>query len=73
MKPLHVLGRHFKLVLSQSEQSTKSDVGIGDTMLPGREELQLVPSLQDCTIVCRNVEAGSLLSGQFRRSKQDLQ
>ena len=65
---LHVLRWHFLLVLSQCVHSSEGNVRIGDVVLTGREQLQVVTLLKDGTVVGGDIEAGDLVRFQNTES-----
>lgn len=54
---VHVLGGHFDLALSESVDTTKGDVGVGDDQLTSAQKQKIVSPLYDRTVVRRNIQA----------------
>jgi hypothetical protein len=53
---VHILRRHFELIFAEGVQPTECDVWMGDTVLSGRKQLELIPGLQNRTVVCWDVQ-----------------
>ena len=53
---VHVLGWHFKLILSQSVEATESHAGVGDDRLAGAEQFKIISALEDGTIARGDVQ-----------------
>lgn len=68
----HVLRRHLKLIFAKCVESTQCDIGMGDTVLPGGEQLEIIATLQNRTIVRWNVQTGSLsVSTRVKKKKRN--
>jgi hypothetical protein len=52
----HILRRHFELIFAERVQPTECDVWMGDTVLSGRKQLELIPRLQNRTVVRGDVQ-----------------
>ena len=52
----HVLRWHLELIFAKRVETTQGDVRMSDTVLPSREQLEVIPRLQNRAIVRRNVQ-----------------
>jgi hypothetical protein len=74
---VHILRRHFELIFAERVQSTECDVWMGDTVLSGRKQLELIPGLQNRTVVCWDVQtehdpsSRSVISANSSRDKKE--
>ena len=54
---VHILCWHLKLIFAKRVKTTQGDVRMSDTVLPSREQLEVISRLQNRAIVRRNVQA----------------
>ena len=64
----HILRRHLKLIFAKRVETTQGDVRMSDAVLPGGEQLEVIPRLQNRAIVRRNVQTrrGTSSTNRFR-------
>ncbi len=53
----HILRRHLLLILSECVHSAKRYIGVGDIVLTGRQEFQVITLLEDSTVIGGDIEA----------------